>query len=295
MPTRNAVERTVVLGILFALLIVFVFVPFYRAILDSLTDWDGFSDPVFIGIENYRKLLFEDPAFREALWHVSILTAVFVVQSVCVALGVAYLIHHLRSRRAKNLATVLVMVPSVAPTVAMYLLWSSFLQPNGLVNVLLRALGLGSLEQDWLGDGNVVLAALMLVGFPWLNGLNTLILLSGFLAIDRNLYEAASIEGAGRWAIFRYVELPALRPQISLLALIGVIIALQNYEVVFLLTQGGPGNSSTVPGMELYNNAFRYGDFGYASAIGVILFAVILLVAALSRLASHRRGRGEHE
>lgn len=293
--TAPLLQRTVVFGVALMLVGLFVGLPFVRAFQYSLTEWNGFTDSTFVGVDNYVRLLTEDTAFQESLWHAALLTLVFVVQSVCVPLLAAYLVHHLRSRRGKRISTVLIMIPSVAPVVATLLLWSSFLQPDGLVNRLLGGLGLEFLQANWLGDSGSVLVALMLVGFPWLNGLNTLILLSGFLSIDLQLYEAAAIDGARRPRVFRHIELPTLRPQLGLLALIAVIVSLQNYENVFLLTGGGPGSSSTVPGMELYNNAFRYSDFGYASAIGVFLFLTIVLITGLSQGATRLLGRRRHE
>lgn len=278
-------QRTIGYGLPLALLTLFIGVPFVQAFIYSLTNWNGFSELNFIGIKNYLTLLFEDERFQESLAHAALLTVVFVVQSVGVALLASYLIHHLRSARGKRVAMVLIMVPSVAPTVAMLLLWSNFLQPAGLVNQILSAVGLDFLTANWLGDPNTVLIALMLVGFPWLNGLNTLIFMSGFLSVDPSLYEAAGIEGATRPKVFWYIELPAIMPQIGLLSLIAVITAIQNYESIFLLTGGGPGSSSTVPGMELYNSAFRYSSFGYASAIGVIMFLVIAAIAFGATLA----------
>jgi raffinose/stachyose/melibiose transport system permease protein len=272
-----------------SLLAVFVGWPFLTALTRSLRNWNGANVDEFVGLSNYHELFTDDPLFLESLEHAAILTGGFVVQSVAVPLAAAYLIHHVRSRLLQRVSRVMVVIPTVVPTVLIYLLWAEFLQPDGLVNQLLDAVGADGLQRPWLGDSNLVLGALLFVGFPWLNGINALILLAGLLNIDAELYEAAQLDGAGRWHIFSRIEWPLIRPQVRLIAVLGLIFSLQNYENVYVLTQGGPADASVVPGLLLYNNAFRYGRFGYASAIGVVLFVVILALTLLALRSNRER------
>ncbi|RZU76878.1 carbohydrate ABC transporter membrane protein 1 (CUT1 family) [Micromonospora kangleipakensis] len=276
---------------LVAVLGVFVLYPFGQAIYRSFTEWNGANIDEFVGLANYRTMFTEDPLFWRSIRNGGLLTVAFVAQSVLVPLGTAWLIHHLRSDRVQYWLRILLLVPAVVPTVVSFLVWSQFLQPDGLVNRLVGVVGLDSLGHNWLGDTDFVLFALILVGFPWLNGANTLIYLAGLLTIPHDLYEAARMDGAGRWRTFWSVELPLLRGQTRLLVILSVILGLQNYDNVFLLTQGGPADASVVPGLLLYNNAFRYGQYGYAAAIGVVLFVVIFV---LTVLGPARPWRKEH-
>ena len=276
---------------LVALLAVFVVYPFGQAIYRSFTEWNGANIDEFVGLANYRELFTNDPLFWRSVRNGALLTAIFVAQSVLVPLGTAWLIHHLRSDRTQYALRILLLVPAVVPTVVGFLVWSQFLQPDGLVNRVLDAVGLHGLTHSWLGDTSVVLWALAGVGFPWLNGANTLIYLAGFLAIPNELYESARMDGAGRWTTFRRLELPLLRGQTRLLAVLALILGLQNYDNVFLLTQGGPADASVVPGLLLYNNAFRYGQYGYAAAIGVVLFLIIFVLSIAGPARPGRRER----
>ena len=288
---REAALPYVLLLPLLALLGVFVLYPFGQAIYRSFTEWNGANIDEFVGLANYRSLLSDDPLFWRAARNGALLTVVFVAQSVLVPLGTAWLVHHLRNDRMQYAVRILLLVPAVVPTVVGYLVWSQFLQPDGLVNRVLSAIGLDGLTHSWLGDTSVVLWALVLVGFPWLNGANTLIYLAGMLTIPHELYEAARIDGAGRWKTFWRVELPLLRGQTRLLVILSLILGLQNYDNVFLLTQGGPADASVVPGLLLYNNAFRYGQYGYAAAIGVVLFLIIFMLTVLGPARPWRRER----
>jgi len=274
-----------------AVLGVFVLYPFGQAVYRSFTEWNGANIDEFVGLANYQTLLTDDPLFWPSVRNGVLLTTAFVAQAVLLPLGTAWMIHHLRSDRIQYWLRILLLVPAVVPTVVGFLVWSQFLQPDGLVNRLLGAVGLDSLSHNWLGDTEVVLLALILVGFPWLNGANTLIYLAGMLTIPSDLYEAARMDGAGRWRTFWRIELPLLRGQTRLLVILSVILGLQNYDNVFLLTQGGPADASVVPGLLLYNNAFRYGQYGYAAAIGVLLFIIIFVLTVLGPARSWRKER----
>jgi raffinose/stachyose/melibiose transport system permease protein len=274
-----------------AVLGVFVLYPFGQAVYRSFTEWNGANIDEFVGLANYRALLTDDPLFWQSVRNGVLLTVAFVAQAVLLPLGTAWLIHHLRSDRIQYWLRIMLLVPAVVPTVVGFLVWSQFLQPDGLVNRLLGAVGLDSLGHNWLGDTEVVLFALILVGFPWINGANTLIYLAGMLTIPSDLYEAARMDGAGRWRTFWRIELPLLRGQTRLLVILSVILGLQNYDNVFLLTQGGPADASVVPGLLLYNNAFRYGQYGYAAAIGVLLFVVIFVLTVLGPARPWRKER----
>ena len=253
----------------------FMFWPFLQAFHKSFFNYNGRSVDIFVGIDNYVDL-WQNTAFLRSLLTGLTLTIWFVAISIVVPLLVAWLIHHMRSERVRYAFRIAVMVPAVVPTVVGYLLWLRFLSPDGAVNTALRGIGLDVLAVNWLGDPSTALFGLMLVGFPWLNGINTLLFLAAFSHISRDIYESAEIDGARRGRVFFQIELPAVWPQVQVLAVIAVILGLQNYENVFIITGGGPQDSTLVPGLLLFRTAFTYGQFGYANAIGVTIFLIIL-------------------
>ncbi len=259
---------------------VFIAYPFVQGIYRSFFNYNGGNLNQFIGIQNYIDL-FKDPLVGPSFLNVFILTSALVIQSVVVAFVAAWLIHHLSSERLKYLFRVLVMLPAVVPTIVGFLLWTEFLSPDGAVNQVLGGLGLGFLQGDWLGDPNRVIIGLIIVGFPWLNGINTLLFLAALGEIPNEIYDSARLDRAGRGRILWNIEIPAVMAQASVLMVLAIVIGLQSYENVYVMTGGGPFNSSNVPGLILFKNAFGYGRFGYASAIGVVLFIVIAAVLLL--------------
>lgn len=270
-----------------AFILIFIGYPFAQSIYRSLFNYNGGNVDIFIGLQNYIDL-FKDPLLPPAFANIAWLTVAAVIQSVVVALLAAWLIHHLASERTKWVFRILVMVPAVVPTIVGFLIWSNFLSPDGAVNRVLNALGLGVLTGDWLGDPNRVILGLIIVGFPWLNGINTLLFLAALNNIPGEIYEAARLDRASMMRVLWSIELPAVRVQAGVLAVLATVIALQSYENVYVMTGGGPFNSSMVPGLLLFKNAFSYGRFGYASAIGVMLFVVIGLVLVVRYLIGRK-------
>ena len=276
----------------FGMLALFIVYPFVQGFIKSFYNWNGGNVNKFNGIENFVQLV-GDPLFRQSIINVFILTSALIVQSVVVPLMTSWLVHHFKSEKLKYAFRVLVMVPVVVPGVIGLLLWVEFLSHDGAVNRLLRAIGLGALAQDWLGNPGFVLIGLIIVGIPWLNGINTLLYLAAFGNISKELYEAASLDGARTWTTFRKVELPHLAGQTKLILFITLVAGLQGYENVYIMTNGGPGDASVVPGLILFRNAFRYGQFGYANAIGLTILAMTLALAGVGYLAMRIGKRNE--
>jgi len=157
------------------------------------------------------------------------------------------------------------------------LLWRYIYEPNvGLLNISLRALGLEHLTRSWLGDPKVVLFSLIFIGFPWLNTLSLLIYLAGLENISTDVLEAAEIDGIDSLRKFFYIELPLILGQVRLTLVLLVIGTLQAYWQILLLTNGGPGIASIVPGLYMFKAAFEQGRMGYATAVGMVMFVIIL-------------------
>lgn len=265
----------------FILLTIFSYYPFFNAFYRSLYDWNGVNVSKFVGLNNFTQILTKDPLFWPSMGRMAIFTLADLVKSLVVPLVVALLIHHIASSRAKYYYRVAVILPAVAPGIVGLMIWKDFMSSNGIINQLLRIIGLGSLTNPWLGDIHTVVAAIIMIGFPWVNGANSLIYLSGLIGISRDLYDAAKVDGIGVWQRLWRIEIPLVIPQIRVLATLSLIASIQSYENILILTGGGPGGSSMVPGLLLYKNAFSYNKLGYASAIGVILFFIIIFLTIM--------------
>jgi len=164
--------------------------------------------------------------------------------------------------------------------------WSWLLSSTGVANQFLSAVGLGGITRAWLGDFSTALPAVGLIGAWVLLGLCTVLLLSGMTKIDPSLYEAARIDGAGLWREFTAVTLPSIRQEIAVCVTVTVIAALASFDIVYISTQGGPGDATMVPGLEIYELAFSHRQVGLASALAVVLIVVVLAcVLPIQRLA----------
>jgi ABC-type sugar transport system permease subunit len=164
------------------------------------------------------------------------------------------------------------------------LIWRFIYNPSiGLLNQFLTVVGLESLTQNWLGDPRFSLLSVAFIGFPWAGGFPFLIYLAGLQNITSDIFDASTVDGATGIKRFFYVELPLILGQVKLLVMLTIITVIQSYQNYLILTQGGPGLSSMVPGLHMYYTAFRYQKFGYGSAIGVILFAIIFILTVINK------------
>jgi raffinose/stachyose/melibiose transport system permease protein len=181
------------------------------------------------------------------------------------------------SRLAVTARTVL-FLPQVIPLVAAGIMWSWLLSSTGLVNQFLSAAGLGGVTRGWLGDFSTALPAVGLIGAWVLLGLCTLLLLAGMTKIDPTLFEAARLDGAGPVREFFAITLPSLRQEIAVCVTVTVIAALSSFDIVYISTQGGPGNTTTVPGLQVYYLAFAERRIGTACALAIALMVLVLAV-----------------
>jgi raffinose/stachyose/melibiose transport system permease protein len=195
----------------------------------------------------------------------------------------AELIFNLHSERWRFSYRVLFTIPMVVPWIVTVLVWQFLYDPiDGPINRVLLGLGLGNYARAWLGEPQTALWAIALMGFPFVAGLNLLIYLAGLNSISTEVLDASKLDGATFWQRFLHVDIPLIRGQIRLIVILTTITQIQNFAPVLILTKGGPGYSTMVPGMWMYQNAFLFGKMGYASAIGVVLFAVMLALTAMN-------------
>lgn len=252
----------------------FVLVPLGRAVWLSFYDWDGVTAGTWAGLENYGDLVSEE-ALRRAFAHTLVLLFFYALLPVGIGLLLAGLVARARVRGLALFRTVL-FLPQVIALVVVAIMWRMIYDPgSGALNELLRTFGLGSLAQSWLGDFDLALPAVGLVGtWVWF-GLAMVLLVAGVQKIPTSLYDAARVDGAGVVREFFAVTLPALRGEIAVALTLTTIAALRNFDLIYITTKGGPGDATSVPAFQVYDRAFQTGEVGSAAAIGVALTAII--------------------
>ncbi len=265
----------------FALLLTFSYYPAFSAIYHSFTIWDGFRPEQWVGFQNYREIFASEEIFRKGFSNMAILGLWQVFRAAVFPLLGAALIYRIRSEKTAYFFRLLFVLPIVVPGVVGILVWRQLYDPNvGLFNEVLKAMGLTPL--GWLNKPETALFSLIFMGFPWIDGVGLLIYLAGFLAIPLEIIEAAVMDGATSVRRFFAMELPLIVPQIRLIVILNVIGAFQNFGWQLLVTRGGPAGSTTVPAWSMYRSAMTEGRYGTASAIGVILFILILVLTLIN-------------
>jgi len=267
----------------YVLFVLFMLVPILASVYLSLTSWVGLGTPEYVGLRNYGNLL-TDSSFHKALVNTLIYVAVAVVVIVPVSLLLATALNA-RGLRARDAFRVVYFVPMVVSPIIVALIFSLVFDQNyGLANAALKAVfGVGSV--DWLGQPTVAKVAISLVMLWRWSGYLTIFFLAGLQNVPKDLYEAASLDGAGWWRSFTSVTLPALKPVTAFVAVTSFISAAQIFDEPFLLTAGGPSDQTLSVAMFIYRAAFQRQQFGYAAAAGVVLFVVVFLVSqAFNRL-----------
>ncbi len=253
-------------------------IPVLMAFSTSLQEWNAIRPARFIGLDNFERLI-QDDKFAQALTNTLKLIGLAVPLEVGLALGVAVLLN--LPLRGRNLLRTAYFLPVVTSTVAASVVWTSIFQPRyGILSQVLKPLGLG--DTNWLVDPGLVLIPVAIVTIWQRLGFDMVIFLAGLQAIPAELYEAARIDGAGRWGRFRHVTLPMLSPTTFLVMVLAIINGFQIFDQVYVMTlrtvPGGVSGSATTLAYYLYRRAFTNSEFGYASAIALVLFVLILLV-----------------
>ncbi|MFI1330362.1 carbohydrate ABC transporter permease [Streptomyces sp. NPDC020845] len=266
----------------------FLLYPFGQSVWLSFVHWDGLTVATPAGFDNYRDL-FTDPALRAPFAHALLLLVFYSALPVAIGLLLAALMSRARVRGMTFFRTVL-FLPQVLALIVVGVAWRSILAPDGLLNDTLHAVGLGSLARPWLGDYDWALPAVGIVG-TWVGtGLCMVLFLAGAQRIPRELYEAARMDGAGPVREFFSVTLPGLRPQIAVALTLTIVAGLRNFDLIYITTSGGPGNSTSVPAYEVYHRAFETNQVGSAAAVGVALTVLIfVMTVTVSRLVEGRR------
>lgn len=272
-------------------LLAFTTLPIIASFLLSFTTWDLIGERQWVGLANYGRLLFDDDDFRTVLGNTVYYTIVSVPLGMTVSLVLALLLN--QQLRGVVFFRTAFFAPVVTSTVAVALAFRLLYQPDfGLVNVALRNLGilgplnalLTSMHKDpliWLGSKDWAMLGVILMSVWKGMGYNMMIFLAGLQGIPQHLYEAAAIDGAGRWQRFRNITLPLLSPTTFFVLIISVIGSFQVFDQAFIMTQGGPGDATTTLVYYIYNNAFQFFKMGYAAAVAWVLFAIVFVFTLL--------------
>lgn len=255
----------------------FLLYPLVRSVQISFYDWDGISLGTWVGFQNYLDV-FADERLRGAFMHALVLMVFFAVIPLVVGLLLASILNRAQVRGLGFFRTV-VFLPQVVAMVVIAVAWRRIYSPDGTLNGVLRAVGLESWTRGWLGDYVFALPAVGFVGTWFETGLVTVLLLAGMGRIPRELYEAARLDGAGSVREFLAVTLPSVRGEIAVALTLTVIAALKTFDLIYVTTKGGPGQSTAVPSYEVYHQAFDLGRVGAAAALGVTLTVVIFAIS----------------
>ncbi|MBZ0296157.1 MAG: PQQ-binding-like beta-propeller repeat protein [Anaerolineae bacterium] len=257
------------------LLLIFNYYPAASGLYHSFTEWNPGIETTWVGLDQFGAMV-NSQYFWIGMKN-AVLLAVAAFVKLAVPLLVAELIFHIRSNFMQYAVRTLFIIPLVVPSVVGVLLWVNIYDPNiGLLNETLRGLGLDQLTRTWLGDRSTAMPALIAIGFPWISPFALLIFYGGLITIPQELFDAAKVDGATWWNRFIRIDIPMIMSQIKLLLILAFIGSIQEFQLIFLTTGGGPGNVTYTPALELYYTATRFTNFGLASAMGTFLFLIIL-------------------
>jgi multiple sugar transport system permease protein len=272
---RKHIEGWIFIGPVIFGIAAFQLVPIVVSIFASLTDWDGLNSPEVVGVENYRKLIADDPYFRQTVRNTLYFVAGHIPLTMAIALGLALLCNS--QMRGIALFRTAYFMPAVSNVVAISVVWFWFYQPqDGVLNGLLSTIGIDG--PAWLSDLRWAMPAVIIVSVWQGVGYPMVILLAGLQGIPESLYDAAKMDGSSSFQRFRDITLPLLTPSLFFLLITQFISSFQVFGIIFVMTQGGPANATSVYIYYLYENAFAFGRMGYASAMAWLLFAAIAIV-----------------
>ena len=269
--------------------VVFLVYPAVSSLFFSLTDWDGLSPTYnFVWFDNYAAMT-KDPVVIQAAKNNLIWTVVTLTVPLVLGLVLAIVLNG--KVRGKPVLRLIFYTPAVLPLVSIASIWGWLYNPQyGAINVFLRTIGLDSLAQPWLGQDSTALAAVMVPAIWLRTGFPMLLYLAALQGINRDMYEAATVDGASRWQQFWFITMPSLRPAHYIVLALSLIDSFKVFDMIYAMTYGGPGTTTQVMGTWMYANVFQYYQAGYGTAIAVVITVVALVVSipyVLSQTKEH--------
>lgn len=275
---KRAIVPYVFIAPFFILFAIFMLYPFVYNLVLSLYSWDGIGQRVFIGISNFKDLL-SDPIFIQTILNTLIIFILHVPLMIFLALLLGFILNS-KSIKGKGLFRAVFFIPNITSTVAVASIFMLIFDMNyGILNKIIGYVGVSNIS--WLGHPMYSRIALsILIIWRWV-GYNMIIMLGGLQNIDRQLFEAAEIDGASKAQVFFSVVMPMMRPIILFCIVLSTIGTFTLFAEPMILTKGGPMNATLTPVLYIYNNAFEYLNMGYASSISLIFFVIMLIITAI--------------
>ncbi len=256
--------------------VIFAVWPFFDSLILSFHEWNGFSARTFVGLDNYIAA-FKDRTFLLAIKNSVYLGVISSIISVIVGVLMAWLLLYVSRRWGAFFRTIL-FSPSMIPAVITGLIFAFVYEPEiGVLNNLLSAIGLESLEHAWLTDQSTALNCILFVSAWKQVGLTMVLCFAGMQGVDASLIESARLDGAGDWKIFKDILLPLTMPFVQLSAIFAMMSGLKIYDTVVALTGGGPAKSTTVMPLWILQNSFSFNKYGYGAAMSMIFVLIVLL------------------
>ena len=278
--TNRAVQQV---GLLFIapamiLFVVYVLYPIGYIVLNSLYEWDGINERVFVGIQNYRHMFVEDEIFLISLRNVTYWIFLTIFPQMFLGFIFAYILNH--DIGGRNIARAIIYMPAIISPVVIGIVWQRILNPfGGLLADLGYKTGLTFLAQPYISDHKIAIFAVIAVNVWQWTGWSMLLYLAGLQSINEEIFESTRIEGVGKWQEIRFIVWPMLKGTHLTLILLGVIGALQTFDLVYSLTNGGPNNASQMLSTYIFLRSFRLQGMGYGSAMSVFTLVLALVLS----------------
>jgi raffinose/stachyose/melibiose transport system permease protein len=263
-------------------------IPSVMGFFYSFTDWNSFSSDInFVGLENVKLIFAANRGYLAAIQHTVVFTIATIILKTVISLGLALLLTR-GIRRFANFHRVIIYLPAVLPMLVISLVFRSILNPaTGLLNTFLRSVGLGALAQGWLIDPQWAMASVIGVDVWRGVGYLMVILIAGIQAIPNDYYEAAAIDGANGIEVFRYIMFPMLIPVLTVTTVLNLLYALKVFDVVFVLTNGGPGRATDTVYTVIFDE-FSKGRYGVATTLSTVLFFIMIALGYFVIRSMHR-------
>ena len=260
---------------------IFIIIPIFCSFLLSFTNWDLLNEITFVGLDNYKSVLTE-PEFLQILINTFVYAISTTIFAVVIPLVIASILN--TKIRGSELYKTIYFLPFITPAVVIAIVWSWIFDPNiGAVNVLFKT------HLNWLFDTRLAMPVMIFVSVWKLIGYNIVLFLTGFSTINQNVYEAAKIDGAGSSEIFWNITVPLLKPTTYFVTLVTAISSFQVFDLIYVMTSGGPSNSTNVIVYSIYKYAFEYFDIGKSCALAYILFVIIFVLTSMQKIKLLKR------
>jgi raffinose/stachyose/melibiose transport system permease protein len=265
---------------------IFSYYPAVRSLIGGFYAWNGFSAPTYAGVSQFKEYL-QSPNFGAEVKNIAILTFGSILITLVSQFTAAEIVTRM-PKRSSTIARYVLVLPIVLPPLVLIEVWAYLLQPgSGLIDRFLGAVGLP--QPSWLSDPHLALVGILLIGFPWISNLGFLIFLGGLQNLPKDVLDASKMDGVGGFKRVFTMDIPLLLPQFRIVVILSGIYAVQNFVPILLLTNGGPGTATLVPGLDMYQTAFQSDQYGLGMAIGTLLFLAMLVFTLTAMRALRSR------